>query len=114
VKQSQFLKGALDVAVLAAVQGGETYGYKAVRLLNEAGMESVAEASVYGTLRRLEAEGLLTSRLVASKEGPARRYYVTTESGLAALSEWHAALRGVTVAVERLIANSVRKGTNDG
>jgi len=60
---------------------------------------------VYGTLRRLEGEGLLTSRLVASSEGPARRYYALTSAGAATLERWVSAWRDVAGAIERLVAD---------
>jgi PadR family transcriptional regulator, regulatory protein PadR len=103
VKQTQMLKGALDVAVLAAVRSGETYGYDVLRMLDGAGLGAVGEASVYGTLRRLEAERLLESRLAASNEGPARRYYRTTPAGDEALEQWSADWRRVAAALELLL-----------
>ncbi len=51
--QSQLLKGVLDLAVLAVLADEDGYGYDVVRRLREGGVEAVAEASVYGTLRRL-------------------------------------------------------------
>ena len=50
---SQLLKGVLDVAVLAVVQEADGYGYDVLRRLRAAGLEDIADASVYGTLRRL-------------------------------------------------------------
>lgn len=103
MKQSQFLKGSLDVAVLAAVRRGETYGYDVLRQLEGAGLRDVGDASVYGTLRRLEGEALLASRLAPSTEGPARRYYAITEAGSVALTAWAAAFTGVADAIYRLL-----------
>ncbi len=78
--QRQWLKGSLDLAVVAAIGRGESYGYEILARLAEAGLE-VGDASVYGTLKRLEERGALRSRLVASADGPARRYYERTASG---------------------------------
>jgi PadR family transcriptional regulator PadR len=78
---SQLLKGVLDLAVLSALHPSESYGYQIVTELREAGHESVGEASVYGTLRRLHNDELVTSRMVPSESGPARKYYTLTESG---------------------------------
>lgn len=87
MEPTQLLKGALDAAVLAVVGEGDGYGYDLVRRLREAGLNEVAEASVYGTLRRLYRAGALTTYLQPSEEGPSRRYYGLTDSGRAALSE---------------------------
>jgi PadR family transcriptional regulator PadR len=85
VASEQLLKGVLDIVVLGALARDESYGYDIVQQLRKGGLEDVGEASVYGTLRRLEQQKWVTSRLVASSEGPARRYYRLTRLGKAAL-----------------------------
>ncbi|MFN0026771.1 MAG: PadR family transcriptional regulator [Acidimicrobiales bacterium] len=82
---SQLLKGVLDVAVLAVIDREDTYGYAIVRQLREGGLEGVGEASVYGTLRRLFQAGSLNAYVVASDEGPHRKYYGLTAAGRAEL-----------------------------
>jgi PadR family transcriptional regulator PadR len=81
VDSSQLLKGVLDLAVLAVLHERDGYGYDVVRRLREAGLEDVGDASVYGTLRRLFKAGALTSYVVASDEGPHRKYYGLNEVG---------------------------------
>ena len=78
---TQLLKGVLDLAVLAVVREEDGYGYDIVRRLRERGLDEVGDASVYGTLRRLFQGGALTSYMVASDEGPNRRYYGVNKSG---------------------------------
>jgi len=75
----------LELAVLAVIAKGETYGYEILSTLEGAGLDGVGDASVYGTLRRLEQAGHLSSRLEASDSGPARKYYSLTASGQAQL-----------------------------
>ena len=82
---TQLLKGVLDVAVLAVVAREDGYGYDVVRRLRAGGLEEVGEASVYGTLRRLYANGALTSYVVPSDEGPHRKYYGINAQGRAML-----------------------------
>lgn len=90
---TQLLKGVLDVAVLATVAREDGYGYDVVRRLRAAGLTEVGDASVYGTLRRLYASGLLTSYVVPSDEGPHRKYYGINEQGRQSLAlqrkDWH-------------------------
>lgn len=81
VDTTQLLKGVLDLAVLEILREGDSYGYQIVTHLRESGLEAVAEASVYGTLRRLHTERLVESYLEASLSGPHRRYYRLTEAG---------------------------------
>ena len=71
----------LEIAVLAVLSKGETYGYGILSRLDDAGLNGVGDASVYGTLRRLEEAGHLRSRLAESANGPARKYYAVTDSG---------------------------------
>lgn len=78
---TQLVKGVLDMAVLAVVSREDGYGYDVVRRLRGAGLDDVGEASVYGTLRRLYSGGALTSYVVASDEGPHRKYYGITQTG---------------------------------
>ena len=85
--RSQLLRGALDGAVLAVTSEDDAYGYDVLRRLRRAGLAEVGDASVYGTLRRLYAAGALTSYMVPSEEGPARRYYGITDRGRDQLAE---------------------------
>lgn len=80
-EKSQLLKGVLDLLVLAALSEGDGYGYDVVRRLRDGGLQEVAEASVYGTLRRLFSDGFLSSYVVPSDEGPHRKYYAITNRG---------------------------------
>ena len=80
-QQTQLLKGALDLAVVAAIGAHESYGYEVLQRLVAVGLDSVGDASVYGALKRMEAAGVLRSHLAPSAEGPARRYYAVTASG---------------------------------
>ena len=77
---TQLLKGVLDLAVLAALDGSDGYGYEVVRRLRESGLEEVGDASVYGTLRRLFQAGALTSYVEPSDEGPHRKYYAAEQT----------------------------------
>ncbi len=84
---TQLLKGVLDVAVLAVIEHEDGYGYDIVRRLKQAGLEDVGDASVYGTLRRLFSAGALNSYVVASEDGPHRKYYGINETGTQMLAE---------------------------
>jgi PadR family transcriptional regulator, regulatory protein PadR len=85
LEHTQLLKGVLDSVVLASLADSDGYGYVVVRRLRVAGLNDVADASVYGTLRRLFTQGLLTSYVVPSEEGPHRKYYGLTKMGHKAL-----------------------------
>lgn len=103
VEQAQLLKGVLELAVLAVIARGETYGYEILSTLEGAGFDGVGDASVYGTLRRLEQAGHLESRLAASDAGPARKYYSVTPSGAEQLGSGTETWTRISAAFERLV-----------
>lgn len=100
---SQLLKGVLDLAVLAVLAERDSYGYDVVRRLREAGLEEVGDASVYGTLRRLFRAGALTSYVVASEEGPHRKYYGLNDVGRAQLASSTKTWAAFTVTMNNLL-----------
>lgn len=103
---SQLLKGVLDLAVLAVLDRGDGYGYEVVRRLRVAGLEEVGDASVYGTLRRLFNGGALTSYVVASEEGPHRKYYSLNATGRDRLCEAGKAWRTFAGTMDQLIGEA--------
>lgn len=75
----QLKKGILDVCVLFALCGGESYGYKIISDLE--GVIEISESTLYPILKRLESGGYITARS-AEYGGRLRRYYKITPSGL--------------------------------
>ena len=93
----QFKKGVLNMCVLALLQQKEMYGYEIVQALSKE--IDVAEGSVYPLLRRLTNDGLFTTYLQESTEGPPRKYYKITEEGIAQYNamkqDWQQFISGV-------------------
>ena len=106
---TQLLKGVLDLAVLAVVREEDGYGYDIVRRLRVAGLDDVGDASVYGTLRRLYQAGALKSYVVASEEGPHRKYYGATPAGHELYETWTKKWRVFAEAMDVLIDARERK-----
>jgi PadR family transcriptional regulator, regulatory protein PadR len=102
---TQLLKGVLDVAVLAVLNREDGYGYDVVRRLRAAGLEDVGDASVYGTLRRLYANGALTSYVVPSEGGPHRKYYGINEQGKAVLGVQSKGWQDFARSMDRLLSD---------
>ena len=105
MQHSQLVRGVLDLAVVAAVERGATYGYELVRHLQDVRFPRVSDASVYGTLKRLEEWGVLESSLVGSPSGPARRTYTVTRAGRRWFGEAEVEWRALTEATQRLLEN---------
>jgi PadR family transcriptional regulator PadR len=84
-------RGAVVLAVLSQLSD-EQYGYSLKKLIAASGL-GIEEGTLYPLLRRLESQGLLTSRWRV-EEGRPRRYYKISAQGektLAALrEEWRA------------------------
>ena len=100
---TQLLKGVLDLAVLAALEESDGYGYEVVRRLRDSGLEEVGDASVYGTLRRLFQAGALTSYVEPSVEGPHRKYYALNDRGRELLKSMTTRWNGFSETLDRLI-----------
>jgi PadR family transcriptional regulator, regulatory protein PadR len=107
---TQLLKGVLDLAVLAVVEDEDGYGYDVVRRLRAAGLQDVADASVYGTLRRLYAAGALSSYVVPSDEGPHRKYYGINAHGRTLLIEQSGTWARFATTMNGLLGGARRPG----
>ena len=83
----QLLKGVLSLLLLQLLAEQESYGYEVVQRLQAEGLPDVLEGTVYPALARLEREGRVSARLVASSSGPARKYYRPTAAGRRALAD---------------------------
>ncbi|HEV8572056.1 MAG TPA: PadR family transcriptional regulator [Actinomycetota bacterium] len=99
--QREFSRGALELAVLALIQGRPRYGYDLLTSLGEAtdGFLAVKEGTVYPVLHRLEDAGYLSASWEAEGRGVPRKYYAITPAGsrrLAVLrSEWDRLVAGL-------------------
>lgn len=98
----QMRKGVLDLCILRALSGGECYGYALVKTLAAMPGIGVAEGSIYPLLSRLKKQGLVTTRLEESGEGPARKYYRLTPEGGALGEEMQAYFGEMARGVEGL------------
>ncbi len=96
---AEIKRGVLQVAVLSLLRQ-PTYGYDLLKRLDACDLPT-EEGTLYPVLRRLQGEGLLTSEWDTSGSRP-RKYYRTTDEGVAVMqqlaAEWsrvHAALEAV-------------------
>ena len=91
-RNSQLLRGVLDLCLLAVVEEEPAYGYEMTKRLRARGLSIVGEGSIYPLLGRLEREGLVDTHRAASNGGPPRKYYRASRKGrrelAAGVSEW--------------------------
>lgn len=104
LETTQLLKGVLETVVLAVLADQDGYGYDVVRRLRAAGLAEIADASVYGTLRRLFAQGLVSSYVVPSEGGPHRKYYGLTALGGKALESQRSGWLSFTATVQNILS----------
>ncbi|MGW5878612.1 PadR family transcriptional regulator [Nocardiopsis terrae] len=90
-RRSSWLKGVLDLLVLAGLTEGESYGYALAARLDEAGFGRIKGGTLYPVLNRLEEAGLVVAEFRAAAKGPGRRYYQLTDHGREVLAEQGAA-----------------------
>ncbi|MGG3888258.1 PadR family transcriptional regulator [Metabacillus fastidiosus] len=93
----QFKKGVLELCVLALTVKKDRYGYELVEEISK--RFEISEGTIYPLLRRLTKEGLFSTYLMESTEGPPRKYYKLTDKGEklknSLVSEWTQFTKGV-------------------
>jgi PadR family transcriptional regulator PadR len=88
-RQTQLLRGALDMCLLALLAREPAHGYELVRRMDAAGFGSVGYGTIYPLLTRMRRLGLITDEQQASPTGPPRKVYALTEPGHIRLDAWH-------------------------
>lgn len=81
----QLKRGLLDICVLAAIKGEDSYGYQIIKDMKP--YVDISESTLYPILRRLEAANLLTVR-TAEHNGRLRKYYHITDLGLKRIEDF--------------------------
>lgn len=75
----QYKKGVLELCVLSLLRRRDRYGYEISEYL--AGHIDIADGTVYPLLRKMKADGLVTTYLQEESGGPPRKYYKLTQLG---------------------------------
>ena len=99
---TQLRKGALELAVMNALNGDRLYGYDIVRILRRHEGLMIGDGTVYPILSRLKADGLVRATIEDSPDGPPRKYYELTRAGADALAEMNQAWESLVTSVEQL------------
>jgi PadR family transcriptional regulator, regulatory protein PadR len=77
----QYKKGVLELCVLALLSRKDQYGYDVSEYLSA--HIDISDGTVYPILRKLKADGLVTTYLSEESGGPPRKYYTLTSQGRA-------------------------------
>lgn len=110
---TELLKGTLSLLILSLLQRKAMYGYEIAATVHRqtGGAFTFKEGSLYPSLHKLEAEGLITGKWEEAGEGGKageggrkRRYYHLTAAGRATLREkldsWNELVRAVQAILE--------------
>ena len=108
---TQLRKGALELAILNALNGDRLYGYDIVRILRGYDGLMIADGTVYPILSRLKADGLVRATIEDSPDGPPRKYYELTKNGRSMLDEMNEAWDSLVTSVEGLRGAAHKAGT---
>jgi PadR family transcriptional regulator PadR len=106
--EAQLRKGCLELAVLAALAPGRSYGLEILRALEQDSKLVLSEGTIYPILNRLRQDGLVDSQWVESESGHPRKYYSLTRAGRARAvrmaNAWFEFASGLNAIVEPLIS----------
>ena len=98
--EMELRRGVVVLATLSQLRKPR-YGYELRQALAERGMP-IEEGTLYPLLRRLEAQGVLSSEWKI-EDGPPRRYYALNADGRKLLKKLTESWRGMNHAMDRLL-----------
>lgn len=82
---TQLKKGVLEMVVLSKIADRDSYGYDIYQEINH--YMAISESTIYPILRKLTKDGLCSTYLQESNEGPPRKYFKITRYGRERLNE---------------------------
>lgn len=97
------MKGILEGCVLALLSREKLYSQEIPKKLGAFGMTDISDGTLFPLLLRLESDGLIESEKVPIPNGPARKYYSTTEKGLEELSKFGEIWKNLDASVNRIL-----------
>jgi PadR family transcriptional regulator, regulatory protein PadR len=106
--EAQLRKGCLEMAVLAALAPGRSYGLEIIRALENHSNLALSEGTIYPILNRLRLDGLVSAEWVDAGSGHPRKYYSLTPPGRLRAHHmaetWLNFAAGLTALVEPLVS----------
>lgn len=105
---TELVKGTLSLLILSLLTRKKMYGYEIAATVHEDtnGAFTWREGSLYPSLHKLQADGLIVGEWEEKETGRKRRYYRITAKGKAALQEKQQAWAGLCVAVNGILEKS--------
>ena len=93
--------GGLELCVLSLLRKQDRYGYEVSDYLSK--HIDIADGTVYPLLRKLKADGLVTTYLQEESGGPPRKYYKLTGLGAESYARDRAEYLEFAAAVQQIL-----------
>jgi PadR family transcriptional regulator PadR len=105
---TELLKGTLSLLILSLLSRKPMYGYEIASTVHHDtdGAFTWREGSLYPSLHKLDADGLIVGQWEEKETGRKRRYYHITDKGRAALTEKLRSWSELCQAVGRVLEKS--------
>ena len=105
---TELLKGTLSLLILSLVSRKAMYGYEIAATVHRDtdGTFTWREGSLYPSLHKMEADGLIAGEWEEKETGRKRRYYRITKKGKAALADKVQSWTELCQAVNRILEKS--------
>ena len=102
--ERELKRGSTEVLILALLEEQDRHGYDIGRLIDERsdGTITFHIASLYPTLYRMEAKGLIDGRWVEKTGHRRRRYYRLTTAGRRVLRQQRSVWKNFVIALDRV------------
>ena len=110
MSDSQLLRGILEGCVLAVLSREKLYSQEIPKKLLEYKMSDVSDGTLFPLLLRLESDGLIESEKVPIPNGPARKYYCTTEKGAEELLKFREIWNALDFSVNEILNGGEENG----
>ncbi len=110
INKTQIMKGILEGCVLAVLSREKLYSQEIPKKLLEYKMSDVSDGTLFPLLLRLESDGLIESEKVPVPNGPARKYYRTTEKGLEELLKFREIWKSLDFSVNEILNGGEENG----
>jgi PadR family transcriptional regulator PadR len=104
-------QGTLDLLILRVLAWGPTHGHNIVKAIDRASDEAllVDHGSLYPTLQRLEARGLISANWGTSENNRKARFYQLTPAGRKAFAAETSRWERLMGAVQRVLKASPKQ-----
>ena len=104
-----WLRGALDLALLAVLAEGDRHGYALAQRLAKHGVGQIGGGALYPVLGRLEAAGMVAADWQPGEGGPGRKVYAITPAGRERLNAERDQWRVFAAAFDRMLTTSTEE-----